>query len=135
MSIPPDIKGYIDQIKNNRNEGASELARQSLQVLKYAITSSKATSLPQFVLDLSEVADGLRSARPVMAPIKNAVTLFQRRIAENKIKDLNSLKSASLVVADNIINTSLESVHRIAEYAKEVLANNDVIMTRALAPR
>ena len=133
MPIQPEIKGYIDEIRNNRNEGASELARQSLQVLKFAVTSSRAANLQQFALDLNEVADGLRSARPVMAPIKNAVTLFQRRISENKSKDLNSLKSASIAIADSIIKTSLESVHRIAEYAKGVLANNDIIMTQSFS--
>ena len=133
MPIQPEIKGYIDEIRNNRNEGASELARQSLQVLKFAVTSSRAANLQQFALDLNEVEDGLRSARPVMAPIKNAVTLFQRRISENKSKDLNSLKSASIAIADSIIKTSLESVHRIAEYAKGVLANNDIIMTQSFS--
>jgi ribose 1,5-bisphosphate isomerase len=133
MSIQPEIRSYIEQIKNNRNLGASELARQCLEVLKLAITKTSATSIQQFVADINEVSGNLYSARPVMAPIKNAIKLFQKQLSENKSNDLNVLKKAAISTADNIVSTSLAAVNKIAENAKSVLANNDVIMTQSFS--
>lgn len=130
MTIQLEIRSYIEQIKSNRNQGASELARQSLEVLKCAITKSNAVSIQQFIIDINEISDNLCSAKPVMAPIKNSIKLFRKQLSENKSNDLNILKKAAISTADNIINASLVAVNKIAEYAKSVLANNDVIMTQ-----
>jgi len=67
-----------------------------------------------------------------MAPIKNAVKLFQKQLSENKSNDLNVLKKSAVSTADNIIRTSLFAVNKIAGYAVSVLANNDVIMNPKL---
>jgi eIF-2B alpha/beta/delta-like uncharacterized protein len=133
MPIQPEIQSNIEQIKRDRNQGASELARQSLEVLKLAITQSNAASIRQFNIDLNEIADSLYSARPVMAPIKNAIKLFQKKLSENESKDLNTLKRAAISIVDNAIETSSAAVNKIAEYAKGVLADNDVIMTQSFS--
>ncbi len=133
MPVPPEIRNYIEQIRSDRNHGASELARLSIEILKFAITKSNASSREQFINDLNFVADNLYLARPVMAPIKNAIRLFQKQLSENMSNDLNALKKTSLVIADNIINTSLAAVNKIAEYATSVLVNGDVIMTQSFS--
>ena len=83
MFIQPQIRTYVEQIKNDRNQGASELARQSLEVIKIGITKSNAVNVEQFVTEINGIVESLCSARPVMAPIKNAVQLFQKRLLEN----------------------------------------------------
>ncbi|HEX7475831.1 MAG TPA: translation initiation factor eIF-2B [Dehalococcoidales bacterium] len=133
MPIQSEIRGYIEQIKSNRNQGASELARQSLEVLKVAIAKSTAVTKPQFILDINEISASLYSARPVMAPIKNVIKLFQKQLSANNSNDLNITKKTAISIADNIIKTSQEAVNKIAEYAKSVLTNNDVIMTQSFS--
>jgi ribose 1,5-bisphosphate isomerase len=131
MTINSEIYSYLERIKNDRNQGASELARYSLEVLKTAINKDAAVNADQFLKDLSEVCESLYLARPVMAPIKNAVKLFQRKLSESKYPNLISLKEAALSIADNIVYTSLAAVNRIAVYARDILENNDVIMTQS----
>jgi translation initiation factor 2B subunit (eIF-2B alpha/beta/delta family) len=133
MSIQPQIQFYIEQIKSDRYRGASELARHSLEVLKIAVANNNAVSIQQFITEINEIADNLCSARPVMAPIKNAVKLFQKQLSENKSNDLNLLKKSATSISDNIIKTSLIAVNEIAEYATGVLANHDVIMTQSFS--
>jgi eIF-2B alpha/beta/delta-like uncharacterized protein len=131
LSIRPEILNYIDRIRNDRNQGASELARLSLEVLKIAVDTSNAVSREQLIIDINEIADSLYSAKLVMAPIKNAVKLFQKQLSENKSNDLDALKKSAISTADNIIRTSLFAVSKIAGYAVSVLANSDVIMTQS----
>ena len=129
--MQPEIRNYIEQIKSDRNQGASELARQSLEVLKYAISKNNAVSKQEFMSDINEIADKLYSARPVMAPIKNAIKLFKKQLSENKSNDLIVLKKAGISIAESIIETSLVAVKKIAVYAASILVNNDVIMTQS----
>lgn len=131
LPIHPEIISYIDRIRNDRNQGASELARMSLEVFKNAVDKSNAVSIQQFIIEINEIADSLYSAKPVMAPIKNAINLFQKQLSENKSNDLNMLKKAAISTADNIIRNSLFAVNKISEYAVSILANNDIIMTQS----
>jgi eIF-2B alpha/beta/delta-like uncharacterized protein len=133
MFMQPQIRNYIEQIKSDRYRGASELARHSVEVLKIGVAKNNAVSIQQFVTEINEIADNLCSARPVMAPIKNAVKLFQKQLSENKSNDLNVLKKSATSIADDIIKTSLMAVNKIAEYATSVLANHDVIMTQSFS--
>jgi ribose 1,5-bisphosphate isomerase len=133
MPIQPETYNYIEQIRTDRNQGASELARDSLSVLKLAATKYTAVSAQQFINEINEIVEGLCLARPVMAPIKNSVRLFQKRLSENKTNDPNLLKQSAISIADNMINNSLGAVKKIAEYAKGILGNNDIIMTQSFS--
>ena len=76
MEIGPEIISLIDEIKNDKVHGASQLARQAVNVLKVAAERSQAASVAQFLGELREVGQKLMSARPAMAPIFNIVSRF-----------------------------------------------------------
>ena len=48
MKISPEVLGLIDEIRHDRIHGASELARQAVNVLKTAAERSQADSVEQF---------------------------------------------------------------------------------------
>jgi len=69
MNISPEIISLIEEIRNDKVHGASQLARQAVNVLKLAAEQSRAGSAAEFLLELREVGERLMSARPAMAPI------------------------------------------------------------------
>jgi translation initiation factor eIF-2B subunit delta len=74
------ILDSINDIVSNRTSGASELAVQTLHVLKQAVTSGKATDTDSFARYLLEVIDNLAGCRPTIATIYNAAQRFSDRL-------------------------------------------------------
>ena len=132
MEISPEILKLIDEIKNNRTHGASELARQAASVLKIAAERSRAKSAQKFLAEQRAVGQKLMSVRPAMAPLYNMVGGLLDIISINaKEMDLNSLKNLTIAKADELIQSSLQAVARIAEHSTELFARGDRVMTHS----
>ena len=67
MNISAEITSLIDEIKNNKVDGASELARQAVKVLKIAAERSQVDSVEQ-VLPVLPVATHPRHDRQPFPP-------------------------------------------------------------------
>lgn len=76
MNISAEIISLIEEIKNDRTHGASQLARQAVKVLKVAAERSQEDSVEQFLQEQKEVGKRLMSARPAMAPVFNIVRCY-----------------------------------------------------------
>ena len=93
MSISPEILNLIDEIRNDRTHGASQLARQAAMVLKIAAERSQADSPDQFWREQQAIGDKLMSIRPAMAPIFNIVSGLLDSIGEKaETTDLDALR-------------------------------------------
>ena len=82
VNISPEIISMIDEIRNDKIHGASQLARQAVSVLKSAAGCSQTDSIEQFLLEQRGVGEVLMSTRPAMAPIFNIVNRFLNAISE-----------------------------------------------------
>ncbi len=132
MSINPEITRLIDEIRNNRTDGASQLARQAVAALKTAAERSQAGNSREFLLEQMGIGERLMSARPAMAPLYNIVSRLLNRVATNaEGLDLDSIKLITLAKADELIKDSLEAVARIAQFGSELIAGGDTIMTHS----
>ncbi|MFC2002536.1 translation initiation factor eIF-2B [Chloroflexota bacterium] len=132
MSINPEITPLIDKIRNDKTHGASQLARQAVEVLKSTAERSQAKSTKEFLLEQKEVGERLMSARPAMAPLFNIVSRLLSSIAANgEGLDLDSIKHLALSQADEIIRDSLQAIARIAQFGSALIAEGDRIMTHS----
>jgi len=132
MTISPAIISLIDEIRNNRVHGASQLARQAAQVLKTLAEHSQAKSADQFLPEVGEVGKALMSARPAMAPVFNIISRLLNAIPEKSAEmDLSSLRQLIITKADEAISDSLQAVARIAQYGSELIADHDRIITHS----
>ena len=132
MNISPEIINLIDEIKNDKTHGASELARQAVKVLKTAAERSRAGSTEAFLLEQLEIGGRLMSARPTMAPIVNIVSGLLKTIPEESTAmDLSSVKQRTISKADEAVKDSLQAVARIAEYTSQLIADSDRVMTHS----
>ena len=108
MSLTPEIVYSIEEIKNDKLHGASELARQAVIILKTAATLSRTTGIDQFLAEQSEIGEKLIFAQPTMAPIYKMVSDMQKALKEkSEVADLESLKHFAIIRAEELITDSL----------------------------
>jgi len=132
MNISPEIMSLIDEIKNDRTHGASQLARQAANVLKSAAEQSQASSVNEFLLEQGGIGGGLKSARPAMAPVFNIVNNLLRAVSEKAARlDLDGVRQLTISEADELVSASVEAITRVAEYGCELIADGDRVMTHS----
>jgi eIF-2B alpha/beta/delta-like uncharacterized protein len=132
MNISPEIIKLIDNIKSDKTHGASQLARQAVEVLKTAAERSQTRVASEFLIEQREVGDRLKSVRPTMAPIFNMVTRLLAAIArEGAAMDLESVRRLTISRADEAVRDSLQAVDRIARHGSGLIAGGDVILTHS----
>jgi ribose 1,5-bisphosphate isomerase len=132
MSISPEIISLIDEIRNDKVHGASELARQAAGVMEHAAERSWAESVDLFLLGLEEVGRELMSARPAMAPVFNIVSRLLDAISEETIeRELDSTRQLAILKADELIEGSLLAVAQIAGHTARLVADGETVMTHS----
>ena len=132
MNISPEIISLIDEIRNDKTHGASQLARQAMSVLKIAAEHSQTDSVEQFLLEQKEVGERLMSTRPAMAPVFNIVSRFLGTASEVSVDiGLDSIKSLAISKADELANNSLQAIAQIVNYGSELITDGDRIMTHS----
>ena len=132
MDISSEITSLIDKIRNDKIHGASQLARQAVNVLKVAAEHSRADSVGRFLTEQKEIGQRLMSARPAMAPVLNIVSGLLSMIAgKAKGMNLDSIRHLTISKADEVIEYSVQAVARIAEHGSGLIADGDIIMTHS----
>ncbi len=129
MNISHEIISLIDEIRNDKAHGASQLARQAVIILKVAAEHSQVESVNEFLIEQKEVTDRLMLARPAMAPLFNIVNRLFKIISEKAVGvDLNSIRRLTIDKADEVIKESSQAVAQTAKYGSELIAGGDTIM-------
>ncbi|MDD5039063.1 MAG: translation initiation factor eIF-2B [Dehalococcoidales bacterium] len=131
MDISPEIIGLIDAIRNDKTRGASELARQSIEVLKLAAKHSRTSSTAEFLMEQQDIGGRLMSARPAMAPIFNLVSRLLDTVTEKAAADMDSIRRLTTSKADELVRDSLQAIAQIAKYSSQLVAGGDKIMTHS----
>jgi len=132
MNISPEVISLIDEIKNDKTHGASQLARQAVKVLKIAAERSHADSIEQFMAEQKAVGKRLMTARPAMAPVFNIVSRFLGAVSEKTGEvDLDSARRFTISKADELVNDSLQAIAQIASIGSGLIADGDRIMTHS----
>ena len=132
MDIREEIQVQIEAIKNNATDGASELARQAIMVMKATAETSEADNARDFLLEQKEVGKRLIAARRTMAPIPNIITRYLREIIKEDRKDnLESTRRQAVSLADDMHRDSVNAVSKIIDSTAELIENRDVILTHS----
>ena len=132
MSISAEIISLIEEIRNDRIHGASQLARQAAKVLKVAAERSQVDNVEQFLQEQKEVGKRLVSARPAMAPVFNIVSsLLSTIVGKATEMELDSIRRFTISRTDEVIKGSLQAIAQIAKYGSELIADDDRIMTHS----
>ncbi|MBA7594362.1 Methylthioribose-1-phosphate isomerase [subsurface metagenome] len=132
MNISPKISRLIEEIKNDKTQGASQLARQAVAVLKVAAEHSQADSVEHFLEELKGVGEGLMETRPAMAPIFNIVNRYLNALSEGSpSQGLDYLKGLAVAKADELARVSLQAIAEITSCGLGLITEGDKIMTHS----
>jgi eIF-2B alpha/beta/delta-like uncharacterized protein len=129
VNLSRKVARLIDEIRNDKTQGASQLARQAVMVLKAAAEHSQADSAEQFLEELKGVGEGLKSARPAMAPIFNIVNRYLDALSP--AQGLNQLKGLAVSKADELARVSLQAIAEITSCGLGLINEGDRIMTHS----
>lgn len=127
------IAKQIENIKRDRQSGASQLARQAALTLKIAAETCKAANTPEYIRCLDTVGNRLKMAHSTMAPITNIVGQILRATLEEKGKTVTpvGLRRLIKVKTDEFISLSEKALSDAACEASELIPNNSVILTHS----
>ena len=132
MGISPEIAGLIDEIRNDKTNGASHLARQAIEVLSACAEQSQAASAGQFLAEHEEAGGDLMSARPSMAPLYNIVDHFLVALSKKAGEaDLGSIRRFAVTMAEEMIDDSLRAADRVARHGSGLIVDGDRVITHS----
>ena len=132
MKISAKITSLIDEVRDDKTHGASQLARQAVGVLKVAAERSQTKKAKEFLIEQKEVGERLITVRPAMAPLFNIVNrLLSIVSAKATGMDLSSIRRLTFDKADEVIKDSLQAIAKTAKYGSELIADGDMIITHS----
>lgn len=124
------IQRLVQQIRDDREHGASELARLCLSGLaEYARTADirEATDLKASLFGL---AQRLQQSRPAMAPITNLIDRWLQGVSNSKPDDL---RKRAVDQAEALIAKSRDAVAKAARHAADLIGPDKTIITHSLS--
>ena len=132
MNTSQKITRLTEEIKNDKTQGASQLARQTMAVLKFAAEHSQADSVEHFLEELKGVGEGLTAARPAMASIFNIVNRYMGALStvstDQGVAYFNGLAVSK---ADELARVSLQAIAEITSCGLGLITEGDKIMTHS----
>jgi eIF-2B alpha/beta/delta-like uncharacterized protein len=132
VNITNKIARLTDEIRKDKTQGASQLARQAMAVMKVAAEHSRADSVEHFLEELKGVGEGLMGTRPAMAPIFNIVNRYLVALSlVSPDQGVGYIKRLAVSKADELARVSLQAVAEITSCGLGLIAEGDKIMTHS----
>lgn len=131
MTINPAIEDLIKEIHEDKTHGASQLASQSLEVLRVAAAATRAKTVGELQAELDEIGRALMVVRPSMAPVYNSVSRLMETVNSSRTGDVSTLRNETILEVDRLVQTSVRAIARIAELAAGQIVDGDVIITHS----
>jgi translation initiation factor 2B subunit (eIF-2B alpha/beta/delta family) len=123
----------LDAFSANREQGASELARQALRILAATAADTSANGSGELVELLERRARSLILARPSMAPVNNLLSQWLGRLCEERGLALSSMRTLAAEQAEKIIRRSEAAVHEVAQRTARYLGAGRTLFTHSLS--
>ena len=120
-------------ICEDREHGASELARRSLAILAASARTLVATDGMALRAQLTEQARCLQGARPSMAPLRNLLNRWCQALMAMPVEDLQGARDFAADAAKALQTASLRAVTAIAENASYLIAPGSTLMTHSMS--
>lgn len=128
-----DAQQFISQIREDREHGASELARTCLDALARHADSIEVTSNEALRRQLIEFAQQLQGARPTMAAITNLIAEWIAAIERLPAGNVSTLRDDIKSISTMLILASEHAVSSAAAHAAELVGTGKTVITHSLS--
>lgn len=125
------IDQLINEVRDDKTHGASQLAREALDIMRTAAISTQAEDAGQLRAELEEIGGRLMRVRPAMAPVYNTVNLLLEAISRHPAADISSLQQAVDNEVDRLVEDSVTALRKIAAYAANLVEDDETVMTHS----
>jgi translation initiation factor 2B subunit (eIF-2B alpha/beta/delta family) len=117
----------INQIRTDRSNGASQIARNALDVLKFFVKTTKTSNLKDFKQEFKEVGLQLFESRPNMAPVQNLIAQAVYEVYALTNVDIVSAKKFALSTIDTLTKQSKTAIKDSATHAALFIEDSSCI--------
>lgn len=124
---------WIEEIRDDRARGASELARRALELLTDAARTVPAADTMELREHLLALAAELGAARPSMTPISNLLRRWREGVAIPASLDLSEARRLTAERAERLIAASRRAVADCAAHAAKLLGPGRTVLTHSLS--
>lgn len=121
----------IQDIKEDRCHGASELARRALDGLAEYSQLLESHSANEMSSGLIQLAQDLQKTRPSMAPINNLMQLWLDSFSQSHYTSQLSVASYAQKTAQRLKWQSQQAVAAIAQYSTDLIRDRWTVMTHS----
>jgi translation initiation factor eIF-2B subunit delta len=119
----------IQQIKQDHSNGASQIARNALDVLKFFAQTNNNTTCSEFKTQFRKLGKQLFEARPNMAPVQNLVAQTVYELLDQEECNPVSIRKFALSDIDKLYKQSQLAVEQSARNAATIIKDGGVVAT------
>jgi translation initiation factor 2B subunit (eIF-2B alpha/beta/delta family) len=123
------ISEQIQKIKLDHSNGASQIARNALDVLKFFALTNKTKTCSEFKTEFRKLGKQLFNARPNMAPIQNLVAQTVYEVLEQEDCSPVSIRKITLSKIDKLYKQSQFAVKQSAQNAATIIKDGEIVAT------
>ncbi len=123
----------VEVFKADREQGASELARQALKIMGESAVTLQAGTSSELVGLLEQQVQTLKDARPSMAPVSSLLQRWQAKLPTYADKELKQARVGMAEAAIELIRLSEDAVTAVAKSAAGFLGAGKTLFTHSLS--
>jgi len=129
----PAFETALHELRTDRVQGASELARHCLDLLARSAQAVPASECSELLDVMVRRYDRLTAARPSMAPIQNLLTAWKSSLSRLDSSSLPALRSAVADKAREGIRESKRAMVKVLENSAGYIGSDKTIITHSLS--
>lgn len=123
----------VSEVANDRQRGASELARRCLEIIADYARRYPAKDSHELAAAIRTLAFDLRDARPSMAALRNLVNRFLDALQGVSSQPLKVARNLAADIADQLVAQSRQAVIEASRHAADLVADGQTIITHSLS--
>jgi translation initiation factor 2B subunit (eIF-2B alpha/beta/delta family) len=130
---PGDYPRFLEELRRDREQGASALARACLRAVASSARDAPASESAGLRRLLIGRAGELAGIRPTMAPIANLLGRWQAALDEVEAANLAEFRAQAAALAEALVSESEQALEQAAARACQVIGPDRCILTHSLS--
>ncbi len=122
------IQKTVEEIKELKIQGASNVRKKSVEAILLAVSESKAKTKVTFRREFLKNVHSLYTARPTEPELRTALRILKKSISDKEL-ELEEIKKRINETAINYEKARKESLEKIAQFGADLISPRSTILT------
>ncbi len=125
------INSRLKLLESDRDLGASQLAKEALELLKFFIETTNINSFSELTKEITFLANRIKGIRPSIYPIISRIDRFLKEVDNLVTSDIDNFKFRLIELLNNILLDSSKAKALIKDYTSKLLSSFQTILTHS----